>query len=204
MKHGKNSQLLPVVVIVIVVVISVALIVTLVRTFILGGGSSSTQQTQRQKDSDEAALLNTAIDRGVRMTIRGEITADEKFRSYRITVTPTTRIMTTYAGYLDQTIDHVTLENNSRSYEEFVYALNRANMMKGDALIGEKDDTRGLCASGKILEFETLQNDRTVKRLWTTTCKKDGGSLQANASQLSDMFLAQIPQGKELLKKINK
>ncbi len=27
------------------------------------------------------------------------------------------------------------------------------------------DDTRGLCARGKILEFETLQNGRSVKRL---------------------------------------
>jgi flagellar basal body-associated protein FliL len=96
MKRGKNSQLLPVIIIVVVVIISVALIVTLVRTFILGNGSSNQQQ---QQNSDEAALLNTAIDRGVQMTIRGEITADEKFRSYRITITPNSRVMTTYAGY---------------------------------------------------------------------------------------------------------
>lgn len=202
MKHGKNSQLLPVIMIVVVVVVSVAMIVALVRTFILNGGNTG-PTTEQQRNADETALLSTAIDRGVRMTIRGDITANEKFRSYRITITPTMRSMVTYAGYLDQPIDQVQLENNSRAYEEFVHALNRAGMVKGTAFTGEKDDTRGICSNGKVLEFETLQNERTVKRLWTTTCK-ERGSLQANSGQLSDMFVAQIPQSKELLKKINK
>lgn len=202
MKHGKNSQLLPVIIIVVVVVISVAMIVALVRTFIFNGGAS-TSETQEQRNADETALLSTGIDRGVRMTVRGGITADERFRSYQIIVKPTMRSMITYAGYLDQPIDTVQLENNGRAYEEFVYALNRAGMVKGTAFTGEKDDTRGLCSTGKILEFEILQNDRSLKRLWTTTCK-DKGSLQANATELSDMFLAQIPDGKKLLQKINK
>lgn len=201
MKQGKNSQLIPVIVIVVVVVVSVALIVSLVRTFFFNGGQQQANQ-QDQRSTDQAALLNTAVDRGVRMTIRGDITADEKFRSYQIVVTPNRRTMTTYAGYLDQQLEHVALENNGRAYEEFVYALNRAGMANGTAFSGEKDDTRGLCPNGKILEFETLHNDKSVKRLWATTCKIKG-SLQANANQLSSMFLDQIPQGKELLKKIN-
>lgn len=201
MKHG-NNQLLPVIIIVIIVVISVAAIVSLVRTFF--GGQSQTSTTVQQREDAEAALLNTSAGRAVRMTIRGEITADEKFRTYQIVVSPTSRSMTTYASYLDQPIDSVTLTNNTKAYEEFVYALNRAQMMNGEPLEGDKDDIRGLCASGKVLEFETLHNDQRVKRLWTTTCKESRGSLKANSTKLSNMFLEQIPQGSDLLKAINK
>lgn len=201
MKHGKN-QLLPVIIIVVVVVLSVAAIVSLVRTFFLNGDSGT--QTTQEKNVDEEALLNTSVDRGVRMTVRGEITADEKFRSYQIVVKPNNRSMTTYSSYLDQPIDTVSLDNNTKAYEEFVYALNRAGMTNGEPLKGGKDDTRGLCPYGKVLEFETLQNDQTIKRLWTSTCKGAKGSFTANSADVSDLFMQQIPQSRELLKRINK
>ena len=202
MKQGKNSQLLPVIFIVIIIVVAVAAIVALVRTFVLGGGSG--QETVQQVDADEAALLSTSAERGVRMSIRGELTADEKFRSYQITIRPGSRNMTTYEGYLDRPVESVNLDNNTRAYEEFVHALNRAGMIAGTPLQGEADDIRGLCHGGKILVFETLQNDQVLKRLWTTTCgRQSGGSLEANDTQLSSMFLQQIPEGPRLIKNIN-
>lgn len=196
--NPRNNQLLPVIIIVIIVVVSVAAIVALARTLLFGGSSSS----EKKEDPQVNALVQTTADRAVRMTIRGPITADEKFRSYQITISPSSRVMTTYAGYLDQQIDTVQLDNNTRAYEEFVFALERAGMMAGTPLEGGKNDTRGLCPTGKIIEFETLQNSQTVEKLWTTTC---GGtsSFKGNATQVSDMFLAQIPQGQDLLKKIN-
>lgn len=202
MKHGK-SQLAPVIIIVIVVVVSVAAIVSLVRTFFGGSGSNNTETVQQQ-DVDEAALINTSVDRGVRMTVRGDITADESFRSYQIVIKPNSRSMTTYAGYLDRPIDSATRENNTKAYEQFVHALNREGMVTGNPLKDEKDDTRGICADGKVLEFETLQNDKTTKRLWTTTCKGFPGSLKANSTRLSNMFVEQIPEGKDLIKNLNK
>ncbi|QHN42369.1 hypothetical protein GII36_00655 [Candidatus Mycosynbacter amalyticus] len=197
--NPRNNQLLPVIIIVIIVVVSVAAIVALARTLLFGGGSSD----EKAEDPQANALVQTTSDRAVRMTIRGPITADEKFRSYQITVSPSSRVMTTYAGYLDQQIDTAQLENNTRAYEEFVYALDRAGMMAGTPLEGDKNDTRGLCPGGKILEFETLQNSQTVEKLWTATCGGSGGSFKGNASQISNMFLAQVPQGQDLLKKIN-
>jgi hypothetical protein len=197
--NPRNNQLLPVIIIVVVVVVSVAAIVALARTLLFGGGDSGEQTEQPQQN----ALIQTSSDRSVRMTIRGPITADEKFRSYQITISPSSRVMTTYAGYLDQQIDTVQLENNSRAYEEFVFALDRAGMMEGTPLEGEQNDRRGLCPTGKILEFETLQNSNPTEALWTTTCGGVRGSFKGNSAQISDMFLGQIPQGPELLKKIN-
>lgn len=198
MNPHRGNQLLPVIIIVIIVVVSVAAIVALARTLLFNDSSEETEEVQRN------TLIETTADRAVRMTIRGEITADEEFRSYRITVSPSSRVMTTYAGYLDSQIDTVNLDNNTRAYEEFVFALDRAGMMEGTALTGEENDRRGLCPSGKILEFETLSGGQSEKMLWTTTCGgRAGGSFEANASQISDMFLQQIPQGQELLDNIN-
>ena len=157
MKHGRNSQLVPVILIVVIVVISVAAIMAFVRTVMGGDSQNSSQQTKTQQEEAEEALLSTSLDRAVRMTVRGGITADESFRSYQMTISPNKRSMTTYKGYLDQPQDNLNLDNNTKAYEEFVFALNRADMMKGDPLTGNADDTRGICANGKVMEFEILQ-----------------------------------------------
>lgn len=201
MKHGRNSQIIPVIIIVIIVVVSVAAIVTVARNLFFSGGNN-TAQTEQQEDADKKALLSTTADRGVRMTVRGEITADEKFRSYQIVITPTKRTMTTYAGYLDSVIASASYENNTRAYEEFVFALDRAGMVEGEPLEGAKNDRRGLCSSGKILEFETIQNDQPVEMLWTSTCRDASGSLKANSTQLGNLFTAQIPASRDLLRTI--
>ena len=204
MKRGSNSQLVPVILIVLIVVISVAAIVALVNTFILGDKPDGSKASENAQEQSIKALTSIDTSRGVRMTVRGELKADEKFRSYQITVTPYSREMVTYAGYLDEQINEQKLDNNSKAYEQFVYALDRAGMMVGEELVGEKNDTRGLCFTGKILEFEILQNGRPLKKLWTSTCNKNDGSLKANSSRLGDMFLSQIPKGPELLREINK
>lgn len=201
MKHGKSSQIVPVILIVIIVVVSVAAIVALTKTLFFNDGDN---QTAQQQNADVAALLDTTADRGVRMTVRGNITADEQFRSYQVTITPSQRTMTTYAGYLDSPIDTVQYDNNVKAYTEFVHALNRAGMVAGQQFQGDQDDTRGICANGKVLEFETIQSSQPVKRLWTTTCKNAKGSLKASSDQLGDLFLIQIPAGDDLLDKINK
>lgn len=200
MYKGNSSRVLPVILVLIVVAIVVAALVSIGRV-IFGGGEGAVDQSQ--VDTSKQALLNTASDRSVQMTVRGPIVANENFRSYRITVDPVSRTMTTYAGYLEQPIDSKTLDNNAQAYEQFVYALDKANMVGSEAFTGEKDDTRGICATGRVYEFEVLQAGESVKRLWTSTCKGSPGSFRASVSQVSDLFLDQVPENKALLKEID-
>lgn len=200
MYKGNSSRVLPVILVLIVVAIVVAALVSIGRV-IFGGGEGAVDQSQI--DTGKQALLNTASDRSVQMTVRGPIVANENFRSYRVTVDPVSRTMTTYAGYLEQPINNKTLDNNAQAYEQFVYALDKANMINGEAFTGEKDDTRGICATGRVYEFEVLQNGESIKRLWTSTCKGSPGSFRASVSQVSDLFLDQIPDNKDLLKEID-
>lgn len=198
MYRGDRTRVLPVIIVLIVIAIAIAALVSVGRA-IFGGND----QPQAQADTSREALLNISSERSVRMTVRGRIVADETFRSYQIIVTPSSRTLTTYTGYLAQPLETKHFGNNVKAYEEFIYALDKANLTKGAALIGEKDDTRGVCATGQIDEFEVMNGTDTVKRLWTSSCKGSSGSLQASVKQLEALFLEQIPDRKAALGKID-
>jgi hypothetical protein len=199
MYKSSSSRVVPIVLVLIVVAIAIAVLVSVGRA-IFGGGN--TQETSKV-DLGVESLLNTSVDRSVRMNVRGPIVADENFRSYQIAVDSSSRRMTTYSGYLDKTIDNVQLGNSVKGYEEFVYALNRANLMKGVELADEKNDTRGICATGRVYEFEVLQGSSVIKRLWTSTCKGSQGSLKASVTQLQKLFNEQIPDSRKTIGKID-
>jgi hypothetical protein len=198
MYRGNSSRVVPILLVLIVIAIAVAALVSAGRA-IFGGDQTGKTQVDIGRD----ALLNTTLDHSVRMTVRGSIVADENFRSYQVVVNPTDRSLTTYSGYLDQPLDTKQYGNNAKAYEEFVYALDKANMMKGDAFSGDKDDTRGLCATGEVFEFEVLNGGNVVKRLWTTTCKGSTGSLKASTTQLETLFHNQIPDSRTVLRTID-
>ncbi|MDN5275267.1 MAG: exported protein of unknown function [Candidatus Saccharibacteria bacterium] len=198
MYRGNSSRVVPILLVLIVIAIAVAALVSAGRA-IFGGDQTGKTQVDIGRD----ALLNTTLDHSVRMTVRGSIVADENFRSYQVVVNPTNRSLTTYSGYLDQPLGAKQYGNNAKAYEEFVYALDKANMMKGDAFSGDKDDTRGLCATGEVFEFEVLNGGNVVKRLWTTTCKGSAGSLKASTTQLETLFHNQIPDSRTILRTID-
>lgn len=200
MYAGNRSRIIPVILIMLVVAIAIAALVSIGRSFFSGGNGTGTQQ---QRDTSREALLDTSPSRAVRMTVRGPLVANEDFRSYRVTVDQNTRNMTTYSGYLDQPIDSEQRSNNQKAYEEFVYALDKSDMVAGEVPQDQaQNDTRGICATGRVYEFETLNDGQTVKRLWTSTCSGSPGTLRANVSLLERLFKDQIPDSQKYLRKI--
>jgi hypothetical protein len=197
MYRGNSSRIVPVILVLIVIAIVIAALVSVGRAIF--GGDTQTSDVNAGRDS----LLDTSVGHNVRLTVRGPLVANEEFHSYQITVDASTRVMTTYQGYLEQAIASKSYGNNLKAYEQFVYALDKANLMKGDELTGDKNDTRGVCATGLVYEFEVINADSTVKRLWTSTCKGSPGSLKASVSQLTNLFLSQIPDQEKLLNKLN-
>ncbi len=200
MANYKNSKLLPKVLTVVVIIVAIIGLVTLARALFFGGSSSSDQPLV---DDNKQALLDTSVGSAVSMTVRGAIVADENFRSYKIIITPSSRDMKTYTGYLGTVVSQENLINNTAAYEEFVHALDKANMSSGKQLSEDQNDIRGICATGRVYEFATLKDTKTVQTLWTSTCKGSQGSLKANANQLSQLFHNQIPQARELLRGVS-
>lgn len=198
MKRVGLSRIIPIILIVIVIIIAIAAIVGLGRA-IFSGGSAAPNVT----DTSEQALLSTDPTSGVKMEVRGPIVASENFHSYDIDVTPNARDLTTYQGYDKSIVATVSLANSTKSYEQFVYALDKANLAKGTAFTGDKDDTRGVCATGLVYEFTIYQGSSTIKHLWTSTCNGSRGSLDASITQLKNLFTEQIPNANQLTSKVD-
>lgn len=200
MLRHKARRFVPIIIVIIVIVLSIVTLVSLARAIFFSGSSSTDTQVV---DTSRNALLSTTADRAVSVTVRGPIVADEEFRSYRITVTPSSRTIQTFKGYLATPVETKTLPNTVAAYEQFVYALDKASATKGQPLEGDKNDVRGVCASGQVYEFRLIQNNADVEMLWTSTCDGSKGSLKASASQLTSLFIDQVPDADQIIRNLD-
>lgn len=198
MANYRTSRIIPIILTLVVIAIAIAALVSLARVVFFSSNTSTPVV-----DVSREALLSTSIDSSVQMTVRGAIVANEEFRSYQINITPNSRTLTTYTSYLDRPIDRISLDNNIPAYEEFVFALDKANLVKGEQLEGDRNDLRGICATGRVYEFQVLKDGEPVKQLWTSTCKGSSGSLDASVDQLTSLFISQIPDARSLIGKLD-
>ena len=200
MKYSKNSlsRFIPILLVIVIMIVAIAAVIAIGRA-LLGGGSSNNSTNTAVTDEGRTALLTVDTSRSVRLTVRGPIVSNESFRSYRVTISPEERDITTYEGYLEKVIETKKFDNNNRAYEELVHALDKRRMMDGRVLTEEQNDLRGICASGQIYQFDTLVNGETVRSLWTSDCDGSKGSATANVSEVINMFLNQIPEGRKIV-----
>ena len=189
------SRFVPILLVIVITIVAVAAVIAIGRALF---GKNDSGQTDQNVNTGQVALLSTEEGRAVRLIVRGPIVANENFRSYSVIVSPSSRNMTTYEGYLDKEINQKKLDNNVKAYTELVYALDKRKMMNGMQLTEQQNDLRGICASGKVYKFETLKDNSVVKSLWTSDCSGSKGSAQANVNEILDMFLKQIPDGKKM------
>jgi len=185
----RPRRIFPVVLVLIMVAVAIVGLVYAAQMLFFNGSKSASPKT----DISQAALTNTSANRSVIMTVRGQIVAEENFRTYQIKISPNERIFTAYKGYMNQQIDTVKLTNNTPAYEQFVYALNRASFMNANELTGDRNDTRGICATGYLYEFQMMESNKTIKQLWTTSCPNSRGSLGVSVSPIMNLFVVQIP-----------
>ncbi len=195
-KDSKFVKFLPVIIIIMIILIVIFAIISIAKA-LLGGKNSSGQKTTYEIAQTELLTVDTT--RAVSMLVRGEIVGEEDFKSHRITVSPTERRIDIYKGYEGQIIATKSFPNTPKAYEEFVYALDKANLVKGAPLDEKQDNTMGICASGAVYEFDLLQNNQSIDHLWTSTCKDSRGSLVANVDQLRTLFRNQIPDARKII-----
>jgi hypothetical protein len=196
-KYKSTLRIAPIALIIIIIAIAIAVIVSLARVMFF-----SDNQSAQVIDTSREALLSTTVERSVKMTVRGEIVADEQFKSYQITVSPSNRDFVAYQGYLDRPIETISLSNNIPAYEEFVYALDKAGLPRGKQLADDKNDTRGVCATGKVYEFHIMNGSDVVKHLWTSTCSGWKGSLVGEVKDLTSLFERQIPDSRDIIRQL--
>lgn len=196
--YRRNTRIVPTILTIVIIIVAIVGLVSLARIIFFSG--SSQPAAENRVDTSRQSLLSTSAGSAVSMTVRGPIVAEENFRSYSITITPNARSLKTYTGYLGKVLNQDNLGNNVAAYGEFVHALDKANMSAGKQLSDEKNDVRGICATGRVYEFKVLKDNKAVQTLWTSTCSGSKGSLKASEAQLSQLFQSQIPDARDLLR----
>lgn len=189
MANYRTTRIIPIVLVVVIIIIAIASLVSLARVVFFSGSATNGATVDTSRDS----LLNTTAQHSVSMTVRGPIVADEKFRSYQIDISAGARTIKTYTGYLDTIVDQNSLGNNVAAYDQFVNALDKANLTKGKQFEGDKNITLGVCATGTVTDFSILDGTMVVKDLWTSTCNGSPGSLNGSVTQMTSLFINQIP-----------
>ena len=195
MAKYRNSRTLPAILVVVIVIIAIVALISGARAIFFSGSS-----TQKVTDTTVDSLLSTAASSSVSMSVRGPIVADEDFNSYKITISPSNRDITTYAGYMNTVVDQQSLGNNTAAYDQFVNALNLAKMTAGNQPADGEGDVLGICATGTLTEYSIISNGLPVETLWTSTCSGSQGTLRANSTQLSKLFVSQIPDASMLIR----
>lgn len=202
MYKGSGPRIFPIIVAIVVIAIVIAALFSIARMIFFSGDAAepaadTTQQTVSLRDE----VLKTAEARSVRYTVRGPIVADENFRSYQITVSPSGRSMVVYKGYLEEIIESKSFGNSTRAYEEFVHALDKAEI--SSTREAKNQDIRGVCATrGKAYTFEVIDSGRTKSSLWTSTCGGSKGTMAADISRIHALFANQIPDFKPVFDRI--
>lgn len=190
MYRSNSARVVP---IVILAVVTIALILGLVTVgrYIFGGSTkTTTDDTEQTRDQ----LLTVSVDRAMVMTIRGPIVGDENFLTEEVNVSSSSRTHTLYNGYKDRVQDQTALSNNTAAYEQFIYALDKADITApGKYTASEASDLRGICATGRVYEFSLYDGSARLQWYWTSTCKGSPGTLGASVDQITNLFTEQMP-----------
>lgn len=196
MYRNNSTRVFSTILIILIVIAIVVGIVTVIRY--MAGNTSSNSNEPSHTDVARSALLDTSGEHYVRVTARGPLIANERFVSQRVIVAANERSAHVYTGYLDAVRRKIVLANSTEAYEQFVYALDKANFLaEGKQMKENQQDIRGICATGRIYEYEIIRREDggVVHRAWTSTCKGSPGSFGANYIQINNLFTAQIPDG---------
>lgn len=194
MYRSSSTRIFPIILIIVIVIALIAGIVT-VGNYIFGGGNKDADQQKTHAETARDELLKVDADRSVRMTIRGPIVANETFRSYQVTISPAQREYVVYKGYLEDVKSRKTFSNNTEAYEQFVHALDKAALTKAGKYTEEQaSDLRGVCATGRVYQYEILSEGSVVNSFWTSTCKGSPGTFGASVQQVTSLFSNQIPE----------
>lgn len=177
-----------------------SLVITfIVAAIVLAGVISATRaiffsstQKEANKDVSKELLLNTSASHSVSMYVRGPIVANNQHYSFKMSVGSTARNITTYIGYEGAVLKSVNLANNQPAYEQFVYALQRAKFTNEHMLSPDKNDTKGICATGRVYYFSLNTDNQSQSTRWTTSCRGEDGSFRGQFDSVRALFYAQF------------
>jgi hypothetical protein len=172
----------------LIVLVAVAAI-----SFFSGRDNDSGKAT---KPAEKQLADYATSDASLRLTVSGSITADEDFRTARVTVTPTSRSIEILKGYQKAVERRRSYPNNRAAYRAFVQAL------AGTGYTAQRetkiDNEQRACPLGKRYVYELIERNKSVLRSWSTSCGREG-SFAGKADTVRQLFRLQIPDYQNLI-----
>lgn len=136
----------------------------------------------------------------MRMTVSGPINLEEKHRSVIVVVGRTTNSVELVQGYQGMVLESKDYNTNEEAYASFLRALDLQGYTKGNT-DPKRQDSRGVCPTGRVYTFEIITGASTVQKLWTTSC--GGGTFKGNTTTIRKLFREQIPDYSKIIRRSN-
>lgn len=156
-----------------------------------------------REEVEKIDVTDILANRTVRMTVEGPVVANEQREAYRIEVGIDSRSIEVIQGYDMSIVGSSKYGNNRQAYIDFAHALSRSGFDNERGRVSEAAaDERGACATGRRYIYEVLDNGRSQRRLWTSSCSSAKGTLNARADALKKLFDVQIPDRRTVLEPI--
>lgn len=163
--------------------VAVALVVLVFILIVRGFGGRNAEVQTNMVDYAKTQTV-------VRMVVEGEVNLDNDHRSVSVIIGRAFNTIDLVQGYEGHVIQTKSYPSNEDAYATFLRALQLQGFNRGDD-DPEKQDSRGVCPTGKVYTFEIITGSATVQRLWTTSC--GGGTFDGNAAVIRSLFREQIP-----------
>lgn len=147
-------------------------------------------------------VLSESINRGseVEFTVYGRIVADEEFRAIRIRINQQRRVMDVLSGYDLAIENRYELPNTAASYEAFLFAIENEGFLQ--TRLSEHDSENGKCSNGKRYIYEVSIDGANEHRTWSTSCRNIPGTFSGQARAIERLFQAQIPDYRDLTRRV--
>lgn len=165
---------------------------SIARNIFTGGSSSSNQAILNSNDIDISSVSSA------RFTVSGPIVATDEHRSYVIEVNERLVTITLYSDYGQKQLEKRSYKNNTQAYEEFIAALDKAQVLERRKGTSEENDHdyEGACPTGRRY---IVQLDEDITR-WTTSCDSARGTMGGSVRTIRRLFNNQAPDALEILK----
>jgi hypothetical protein len=174
-----------------IIIIAVIVIVSILFiSFVAGRDSESDERAEQPAInlSDYAEGDGEAT-----LTIKSRITADENYRTIRVSVSPSERNLQILSGYRETLEREEVFPNNQTAYREFILALKGAGFSK-QAEKPIQAEPEAVCPLGRRYFYE-LQDfgSEPVISTWSTSCTIRNQPFAGNGTSVRRLFELQIP-----------
>ena len=180
--------------------VTIGLIIILIVLLLSGGGggnnknnNTQSQNRQIQTPTSTQQLADFASSGAVvRLTIDGQINADQDHQAVRITVGQDETTYQQVQGYQGNVVNQQSFANNQSAYSNFLYALGHAGFTMGDTAKDAANE-KGYCPLGERYTYELIDGGDTIMRWWSASCGNVPKTYKGNPSLTITLFQNQVP-----------